>query len=308
MMAPIMTPKTTLPLALGAAFLLALQAIPPLHAANVTWSSAGTSTAGGDGNWTGGSTWWDGSSAVTWTASDNATFSAAGNTTVNSTVTVGKITFSSSTEDISILGGAGSISLNSGGITATNTADTAARTFTISESIALLAGQIWNVTNGGSTGTANLTVSGVISVGNNINKQGNGTLTLSGDNTFSGGLTMGHNGDNKTGGTVKVLHNKALGTGFFSWENDGTIELATNGLTIANFNAVYNRSSQTDGKRRYRLDLAGSNTGTLSGNFELRQGSLVLDVGTDDTLTLSGNFLPVQAAVVSKKQELALRS
>ena len=290
MSSPIYSHRTILPLALGAAFLLALQAMPDLHAANVTWSSAGTSTAGGDGNWTGGSTWWNGSSAVTWTASDNATFSAAGNTTVNSTVTVGKITFSSSTENISILGGAGSITLNAGGITATNTADTAARTFTISESIALGATQTWTVTNGGSTGTANLTVSGVISGGSNISKWGNGTLTLSGNNTFSGGLTMGHNVNNITGGTVKMLHTKALGTGLTVWENDGTIELGANGLTISNAVLIGNRASATDAKRRYRLDLAGSNTGTLSGNFDLRQGSLVLDVGTDDTLTLSGNL------------------
>ena len=160
-------------------------------AADVTWSSTGSVTSGGDGNWTGNSTWWNGSSAVSWTDGDNATFSAAGNTTVNNDVTAGTLTFSNGTSNISILDGAGSLTVNNG-ITATNTANTAARTYTISESSLILgANQTWTVNNGGSTGTANLAVSSAISgSGLGITKAGNGTLTLSGANTFSGNVTV----------------------------------------------------------------------------------------------------------------------
>ena len=169
-------------------FLLSLSAA---WSADVTWSSAGSSTPGGTGNWTAGSTWWNGASAVSWTAGDNATFSAAGTTTVNSSVTAGTLTFSNGTSNISILDGAGSLTVNNG-ITATNTANTAARTYTISESSLILgANQTWTVNNGGSTGTANLAVSSAISgIGLGITKAGNGTLTLSGANTFNGAVTV----------------------------------------------------------------------------------------------------------------------
>ena len=164
-----------------------------LHAANLTWSSTGTSTSGGDGNWTGGTTWWNGSTGVSWTDGDTAIFNAAGNTTVNSAVILDRITFSNHTDDISIANGSGTITLNSG-ITATNPFQVGPRTFTISESIALGASQTWEVNNAGSSGvgTANLLVSGNISGSSlGITKTGNGTLTLSGtNNTYSGDTTI----------------------------------------------------------------------------------------------------------------------
>lgn len=182
-------------------FLSALSA----SAADVTWSSTGSVTSGGDGNWTGNSTWWNGSSAVSWTDGDNATFSAAGNTTVNSNVIAGNLTFSSGTENILILNGAGNLTVNSG-ITATNTANSAALTFNIGESSLILgANQTWRVNNGGAVGTANLIVTSVISgSGFGITKAGNGTLTLSGNNTFNGAVTV-------SSGTLSVLSASGLG-------------------------------------------------------------------------------------------------
>lgn len=190
----------------------------------MTWSSAGNSTSGGTGNWSGGSTWWNGSSAVTWSAGDNATFSAAGNTTVNSTITVGSLTFTSSTANSSILAGAGTFTLN-GGITVTNTGNTTAITNTITSNITLGANQTWTVNNGGSIGTANLTVSGIISGANRrLTKAGNGTLILSGLNTFSGGTTI-------DGGTLqlKAAATNAFNTGNLTYNinNASTLLLST---------------------------------------------------------------------------------
>ena len=139
--------------------------------------------------------------------------------------------------------------------------------------------------------TADQTLSGVLSGAGTFYKYSSSasTLTLSGNNTMSGTFQMAVNGVNETAGTVKLEHNKAMGTKFITWENDGTIELATNGLTISNSVGIYNRASATDGKRRFLLDLAGTNTGTMSGNFDIRMGGTTFDVGTDDTLTLTGS-------------------
>ncbi len=156
-----------------------------VDAANVTWSSAGTSSAGGNGNWTGGSTWWNGTSGVAWTTGDNATFSAAGNTTVNSNVTAGTLTISSSTANISILAGAGNLTVNTG-ITVTNSANTTALAHTMGANLVLGGTLALSVANGGSVGTSNLILSGNLSGGNGITKSGNGTLTLSGVNTYTG--------------------------------------------------------------------------------------------------------------------------
>jgi autotransporter-associated beta strand protein len=141
--------------------------------------------------------------------------------------------------------------------------------------------------------TADQTLSGQLSGVGNLNKYGSGTLTLSGSNTRLGNLNMGLNSPSLTGGTVKLAHNNAIGSGSIIWENDGIIELGVDGLTIGNNNLINNRGSATDGRRLYRLDLAGSNTGTLSGGFDIRNFSstTTFDVGTDDTLTLSGNIL-----------------
>jgi fibronectin-binding autotransporter adhesin len=138
--------------------------------------------------------------------------------------------------------------------------------------------------------TADQTLSGQISGAGTLFKFASSTLTLSGSNNRSGTLSMGSNSPSLTAGTVKLGHNNAVGTGGIEWENDGTLELAANGLTISNVNLIFNRNSATDGKRRYRLDLAGSNTGTFSGSFDVRHVGLVFDVGVDDTLTASNSF------------------
>jgi autotransporter-associated beta strand protein len=139
-------------------------------------------------------------------------------------------------------------------------------------------------------GTNNQTISGSISGASLIYKYGNATLTLRGSNTMTGDIQMGHSSSNITAGTIRLEHVNALGSKFLSWENDGTIELGVNGITITGGALIGARNSATDGKRRYRLDLAGSNTGTISGNFDIRMNGVTFDVGVDDILTLSGNM------------------
>ena len=260
-------PRLVSRIALGAALLLALQATPTLLAADVTWSATGSSTAGGDGNWTGGSTWWNGSSAVSWTDGDNAFFTAAGNTTVNSSVAVNQIAFTNSADNISILGGAGDITLASG-ITARNTANTAALTFTISESIALGASQTWGVTNGGTTGTANLVVSGNISgTGYGITKDGNGMLTISGtNNTYTGTTTI-------NAGTLNLANTAANNKAIVG-------DIAISGGTL-NLSNVANQIADT------------SSVTMTSGTLNLFQNETI------NSLSVSGGTVALRTANVS---------
>ena len=283
-------------IALGAALILALQAIPPLHAADVTWSSTGDSTPGGDGDWTGGSTWWDGSSAVSWTDGDNATFSAAGSTTVNSAVSAGSILFTSATDNISILDGAGDLTINSG-ITATNTANTAARTFTIGESIALGANQTWTVNSGGLVGTANLAVSGIISGTNlGITKAGNGNLTLSGNNTYTGTTTVSSGTltlANAASNSQAVVGNIAISGGSLHLETanqiaDTSSVTMTSGVLDLWANETINSLSVTGGTVNVRSAVVTSSAFSFTGGqiqFGVRSASF-----TFNGSTTFGNF------------------
>jgi len=304
----LLTMKTLFTLFLCAGMAAALLFVPPAQAANVTWSSAGNATAGGNGNWTIGNTWWTGAANQTWSSGDNATFSAAGNTTVNADVNANSLTFTNGTQNISILNGAGNLTVGGGGITAINSANTNALTYTISESSLILgANQTWTVNNGGTTGTANLAVSSVVSGAFTLSKAGNGTLTLSGNNTYTGlttlsagTLTLSGNNTAATGGvtltvgTLNINSASALGgtAGNFTI-NGGTIDNTTAGaITNANNNA---------------LTLGGNFTFTGTSDLNLGTGNVTIAAAAarqitvtnaDATLTLGGNITSTTARLI----------
>ena len=273
-----------------------------LHAANLTWSSTGTSTSGGDGNWTGGTTWWNGSTGVSWTDGDTAIFNAAGNTTVNSAVIVDRITFSNHTDDISIANGSGTITLNSG-ITATNPFQVGPRTFTISESIALGASQTWEVNNAGSSGvgTANLLVSGNISGSSlGITKTGNGTLTLSGtNNTYSGDttinagtLTLANTAQNNT--TIRgniLINGGTLKFGVLNSSNQiadtSSVTMTSGSLFVSQADTI-NTLSVSGGYMNLTGGLNVTNSSSFTGG-SLTVGARSLSASLNGPITL-GNF------------------
>lgn len=240
-----------LPLLPLLAVLFALAASQPTQAANVTWSSAGNATAGGDGFWTGGTTWWNGS-AITWTIGDNATFSAAGNTTVNSNVTAGSLTFTSGTDNISVLAGTGNLTVSSG-ITATNTANTTALTDTISANLTLGATQTWTVNNGGTVGTTNLAVAGVLSGAFNLTKAGNGTLTLSGANTYSGATTV-------SAGALALTNTNAVQNSAVTLNSGSTLQLRSDSATT--FNSSGAVALQSVSAPNVTIDVGNNGSGT----------------------------------------------
>jgi autotransporter-associated beta strand protein len=141
------------------------------------------------------------------------------------------------------------------------------------------------------TGTE-LSVGSVITGSASITKLDSGILDLSGANTFSGGLAI-------TGGTVTAsTSNSALGTGAVSVASGSTLELLTNGLTIAN--ALSLNGDGVGGNAGALESAPGSgNTATVSGAVTLggattinsSSGTLVLSggvMGAGQNLTLTG--------------------
>jgi fibronectin-binding autotransporter adhesin len=124
---------------------------------------------------------------------------------------------------------------------------------------------------------------------NSYTKASPGTATLSADNKYIG-LTRIGVVSTTSGGTLVVTDSGALSSGEVRYERDGTLELGADGLSFSNYLFVPNWGGTV---RTLRLDLAGTNTGTWSGNIDVRWGmgqGFVQDVGADDTLTLSGTI------------------
>ena len=141
------------------------------------------------------------------------------------------------------------------------------------------------------TNTSDMVIGGIISEDGSargLTKDGAATLTLSAANTYTGATTIQE-------GKVVFTNQNAFGTGQITLGIESnvnqTIEFGANGLNLSNNMFIQN----SIGKKTIRLDLAGTNTGTLSGNVHVREDNndpegLDFDIGTNDTLTVSGNI------------------
>ncbi|MDG1357389.1 MAG: autotransporter-associated beta strand repeat-containing protein [Akkermansiaceae bacterium] len=144
------------------------------------------------------------------------------------------------------------------------------------------------------TAAGDITLGGVISGSQFIANDGDGTLLLESANTHTGGTRVGfdNNSQNSATRVVKVTDSGALGTGKLEFFKSGTFELGSDALTITN--NVFSGNYSADGNDKIiKLDLAGTNSGTMSGNIDTRgthAGHFQVDVGSADTLTLSGNI------------------
>lgn len=157
---------------------------------NPTGSTSGA-TPDGNGNWTtaSGSNWWNGTSNLMWSNGtvQNAQFGTTGTATntpytvtLGSAITAGTITFAN--QNYTINGGGNSLTINNGILAVANA--------TINAPVILGGANSWEVGYTSGTTTATLNVSGNVSGGFGITKQGAGTLVLSGSNSYTGGTTV----------------------------------------------------------------------------------------------------------------------
>jgi len=145
--------------------------------------------------------------------------------------------------------------------------------------------------------SADQTLSGVISDDgggdNAFTVSGSGTLTLTGTNTYTGDTTI-------NSGTLEIQNSEALGTGLVRLNGGGELQFGADALDLSE-----NVRSQNSGANRtIRLDLAGTNTGTLSGQLDIRNngaGNFSIDVGADDTLSVTSVIIGSGSAGLTKE-------
>ena len=179
---------------------------------------------------------------------------------------------------------AGKLQLGNGGTTGSLSTSSA---IDIAAGAAFMVNRTDTVTQGTDFSTAAITGAGFV-----VNA-GDGTLVL-GANSHTGGARLGYDNNDTESATrvIQVTDSGALGTGTLGFYKSGTFELGADALTISN-NVFSGNYSAPGNDKIIKLDLAGTNSGTLSGNIDTRGGnfeSFKMDVGAADTLTLSGNI------------------
>ena len=157
--------------------------------------------------------------------------------------------------------GAGAVTLNGGTLEMTGTG------VTIDNLIAL------GVNHGTVSNAQAVTLSGVISGGNNLTKTGAGTLTLPATQTYTGGTTV-------SAGTLSVAADGNLGTGAVTL-NGGTLEVTGTGVTIDNLIAL--GSSHGTVSNANAVTLTGVISGT--GNNLTKTGAGTLTLTATQTYT-----------------------
>lgn len=179
----------------------------------------------------------------------------------------------------------GRLQLGDGGTTGSLSVSSA---IDIASGAAFMVKRTDTVTQGTDFSSAAITGAGYIA------NDGHGTLILDRANSHTGGARLGrdHLGDESVTRVLQVTHNDALGTGTLGFYKSGTFELGADALSIAN-NVFSGNYSGEGNAKIIKLDLAGTNSGTMSGNIDNRGGifeGFQMDVGADDTLTLSGDI------------------
>ena len=200
---------------------------------------------------------WNGDVTPAYKGATVAVFGAGGATaTVDTAASLYGIVFNANT-NFTVAAGSGIITNGAGGIAA-QAPNATSRTYTVTEDIVLRAPQTWGVTNNGA-GVTTLALAGSISDASapcNLIKQGNGILTLSGNNTYSGTTTI------KTGNVVRITSGSAFGStnGTTTVEDGGWVEMS-GGINVTESIALYGDASTSyQGVLR---NTSGSNT--LSG-------------------------------------------
>lgn len=127
------------------------------------------------------------------------------------------------------------------------------------------------------TGTADITLSGIVSGDGALKKVGAGTLTLSGANTYSGGTTI-------EGGALVAANADALGAGGVSVGAEAALKLGAEAVTVHGLSGE-GSVALADGTAASTLTLDAAVDGAFAGVFS---GAISLTKSGAGTQTLSG--------------------
>ncbi|MFM6132411.1 MAG: beta strand repeat-containing protein, partial [Sphaerospermopsis kisseleviana] len=269
----------------------------PVTSTIYTWNvGAGAWSSGG--NWTNTTPPTEGASII---------FAGAGGSSTNNQVSaIAGLTFSNAAT--------GSYTIEGNALTISNgIANNSSSAQTVNNNLTLGAPQIFNAAAGNLTvggtvdndgnaltvdGTFNVALDGAISDAGGIVKQGDGTLTLGGNNTFAGPLAANGgttlvNGTQATttvnvgGGTLLLGGNSRLADGATLTLSTGTVNLGGFSDTVATFNqsgGVFTNGTLT--ATTYGLS-GGTVGGTLSGGTANVTGGITLSGAINSTLNVN---------------------
>ena len=138
--------------------------------------------------------------------------------------------------------------------------------------------------------------SAAISGAGGFKQLGSGTTILNVANTYSGATDI-------QGGKVIFTDSSAFGTTSLIrlgiTATTQALEFGADGLNLTRNVQIQNAA----GVKTMQLDLAGTNTGTLSGQLDIRlagAGTFVINTGDADTLTVTGNVINTGTAGITK--------
>ncbi|MGV3531326.1 MAG: beta strand repeat-containing protein, partial [Chthoniobacteraceae bacterium] len=237
------------------------------------WNVAGGGSWNTAGNW---------SSGVPNGQSNVATLGAAATSpatvTLDGNKTIGTLQLDNANAYTVAAGSGGSLIVDSGA----NSAQISVLqgTHTISAPVTLTSDTIVDTT----ANAAGVTISGVVSGGGALTKDGPGTLVLSGQNTFTDGATI-------VAGTVELAANSALGTGAVTISGSSTLRAGANALSVGNAISIGNAVIAT-------VDTAGRDL-TLSGVVSSANATGSLTKSGAGTLTLSGSNTYQTGTIIS---------
>ncbi len=251
----------------------ALAAAVPAPGATVTWVGLGLNN--------------DWSTILNWSgslvpANDGTAMVEFGGTVrlspnISSSWSIDSLTFVSGAGAFTL--GGSSLTVGLGGIT-----NSSSNLQTISAPVVVGAAQTWD------TGSAGLTVSGIVSGSANLTKAGTGTLFLSGANTFTGSLTV-------TRGTVRLGANPAATTGslivnsqtagataVFDFDDSdvtfASVQLGgTGGTATSTSNILGNNGTLTVGGTLTFDATNNPNGSTIAGRLSLAAGNRTFTIG-----------------------------